>query len=352
MSAASEDVREVSVESSLISVVSKAELDQQIATAHAWPRSLKRFRDECLQMATLSEAIADECIYAVPRKDQGVTKMIEGPSARLAEIVASAWGNCRAGARVVDEGRDFITAQGVFHDLERNVAITYEVRRKIVGKYGRFNADMIAVTGNAACSIALRNAVFKGVPKAFWNDIYNEARRVVAGDAKTLANRRSEALAHFQKLGATQERVLAVLGLQGVEDITLDHLVQLRGLANSVKEGEMSVDEAFPEPKAEQPAGGSSRAAAAAAALGAGASGAAAPASAGSATGSAPAADKDHVPQYDDAGAIGAIKSSKTIASLDKIWALIKEDYSKSGRTLPVEVDGAYSDRKAALNQL
>ena len=39
---------------------------------------------------------------------------------------ASGWADylstCQdAGARVVDEGAEFITAQGVFHDLERNV---------------------------------------------------------------------------------------------------------------------------------------------------------------------------------------------------------------------------------------
>lgn len=342
MSAVENEVeREISGENSMLSIVSKAELDQQIATAHHWPRSLKRFRDECLQMATLSESIADECIYAVPRKEKGVTKMIEGPSARLAEIVASAWGNCRAGARVVDEGRDFITAQGVFHDLERNVAITYEVRRKITGNYGRFSADMIAVTGNAACSIALRNAVFKGVPKAFWADIYEAARKVVAGDAKTLASRRSEALAYLQKFGATQERVLSLLGVAGVEDITLEHLVQLRAIANSVKEGEISVDEAFPEPKVEQAEGaGASRAQAAKDALSK-TSGKKADTPAG-----------DYIPVFDTKGAIGAIKSAKTPESLEKVYAEIKADFTASKRDFPIEIEGAYTDRTEALKQL
>ena len=335
MSAAEDQVREVVAESSMLSIVSKAELDQQIATAHAYPRSLKRFRDECLQMATLSEAIADECIYAVPRKEQGVTKMIEGPSARLAEIVASAWGNCRAGARVVDEGREFITAQGVFHDLERNVAITYEVRRKITGKYGRFTPDMVATTGNAACSIALRNAVFKGVPKAFWADIYESARKVVAGDAKTLANRRSEALAYLQKLGATQDKVLAVLGVSGIEDITLDHLSTLRGLANSIKEGEITIDEAFPEPKAEPTAAaGTSRASAAKEALGKG-------------------GKKAHAePKFTAETAIAAVRATKSTEELGDTWKAVVADFRDTNRELPVEVEAAFNERAETLAQL
>lgn len=234
---------------SLAGVLVKAEIDQQIATARAYPRSISRFRKECFEMASLNEAVARECMYALPRKEKnGKIKMIEGPSARLAEIVASAWGNCRAAARVVDEGPEFVTAQGTFHDLERNVAISYEVRRRITSSNGfRYSADMISVTANAAASIALRNAVFKGVPKAFWLEAYLGARKVIAGDSKTLHARRLEALDHLQKLGATSDRVFASLGVEGVADIGIDELVQLNGIITAIKDGDTSVEEAFPD---------------------------------------------------------------------------------------------------------
>lgn len=225
-----------------LALISKAELDQQITTARAFPRSLKAFLTECMEMATLNEKVASECFYALPRSG----KTIEGPSARLAEIVASAWGNCRAGARIVEEGPEFITAQGVFQDLQRNVSITYEVRRRITdSKNRRYGADMIGVTGNAACSIALRNAVFKGVPKAFWSDIYEAARRAAVGDIKTLANKRADALAYLQKMGATPDMVLATLGVNGAEDIGLDELATLKGLITAIKDGETTIEQAF-----------------------------------------------------------------------------------------------------------
>jgi hypothetical protein len=239
-------VREVSAgpDLSALQAMTRADIDQQIATAHAYPRSIKRFIDEATDMATLNEEIAAGCIYALPRDG----KTIEGPSARLAEIAASAWGNCRAGARVIGEDGDFVTAQGVFHDLEKNVAIAFEVRRRIVDKHGRrFKADMIAVTGNAAASIALRNAVFKGIPKSFWNEVYNATRKVVVGDSKTLANRRADAVAYLQKFGATEAQVLAKLGRAGIQDITGDDLVTLRGLVTALKEGDTTVEETFGE---------------------------------------------------------------------------------------------------------
>lgn len=232
----------LNADSGTVALLNKSEIDMQIATAHKYPRSIKRFRDESLAMVTLNEAVAQECIYSLPRDN----KTIEGPSARFAEVIASAWGNSRAGARVVSDQGDFVTAQGVFHDLERNVAITYEVQRRIVDKNGRrFKPDMIGVTANAACSIALRNSILKGVPKAFWADMYEAARQTAIGDVQTLANRRSRALAVLQKMGVRPEQVFAYFSIGGEEDITLEHLATLYGIATALKEGETTPEQVF-----------------------------------------------------------------------------------------------------------
>ena len=230
------------IDSSTVAMLNKSEIDMQISTAKKYPRSIKSFRNEAMQMVTLNESVADSCIYAIPRGGE----TIEGPSARFAEVIASAWGNCRAGARVVSDSGEFITAQGVFHDLERNVSITYEVQRRITYKNGtRFAADMIGVTGNAASSIALRNAILRGVPKAFWDDMYQAARSTVMGDFKTLANRRSAAIKAFISLGVTEQQVLDKLGASGVEDINLEHLVTLRGMITAIKDGDTTPEQAF-----------------------------------------------------------------------------------------------------------
>ena len=236
------EVAGMSVESGTVALLNRSEIDMQVATAHKYPRSIKRFRDEAYQVVTLNEGIAESCIYALPRDG----KVIEGPSARFAEVVASAWGNCRAGARVVNDQGEFVTAQGVFHDLERNVAITYEVQRRITDKNGRrYKPDMVGVTANAACSVALRNAILKGVPKAFWDDMYQAARKTVMGDVQTLANRRASAIKAFQGFGIGEAQILAKLEVAGVEDITLEHLVTLRGLLTAIKEGDTTPEQAF-----------------------------------------------------------------------------------------------------------
>jgi cell division septation protein DedD len=219
-------------------------VDVQVATARRFPRSISTFIRRATEMATLTPEIAASCVYAMPRGG----RTIEGPSARLAEIVAHAWGNLRIQAGATENDDRYITARGEAWDVESNVAIGFEVRRRITNSSGdTYNDDMITVTGNAAASIALRNAVFKAVPSSFWKPIYQKCRQVIAGDAKTFAARRDDMLKAFMVAGVTPERLCAGIGLKGVADITLDHMATLVGILNAIKEGETNVDDAFPE---------------------------------------------------------------------------------------------------------
>src|SRR5262245_23765335 len=88
----------------------RGEIDTQIRTAKAFPRSLTLFRKSAISMVTLDEETAAACIYSVPRAG----KMQTGPSVRFAEMIISAWGNCRAGYRPIEENDRYVTAQGVF----------------------------------------------------------------------------------------------------------------------------------------------------------------------------------------------------------------------------------------------
>lgn len=238
----------------ILSPAVRAEIDIQISTAKHYPRSIKAFKQQALDMATFDEETAAGCFYSLPRGG----KPIEGPSARLAEIVVSAWGNVRADARIVGADGKEITAEAMTWDLEKNVAIRVQVKRRITDKYGkRFSADMVTVTGNAACSIALRNSVFKVIPMVYTKSIYHAARQVAIGDISTLEAKRSEAVAYFGKMGIVPERVFAAIGRTSIEDVGLDDVALLKGIATALKENEISIDEAFPpiNGKADKPKG-------------------------------------------------------------------------------------------------
>lgn len=240
-------------QTSLVGELTRAEIDQQIATAHAFKRSRTDVATGILELATWSPGAAAECNYSMPRGGKSLT----GPSIRLAEIIAAEYGNCRVGARVVhvDRFEKYLEAEGVFHDLQKNTATTARVRRRIVDSKGRlYNDDMIIVTGNAACSIAKRNAILAGVPKALWMPAYEAALQVIKGDAKTLSERRDGALRALGAFGVTPDMICGALDINGPLEITIDHMPTMVGWHNALRDQSETVESLFPQPGAKGPA--------------------------------------------------------------------------------------------------
>jgi len=237
----SEDL--VAMGESGLAALNSSEINAQVALAKRFPRSAVNFMRKAIALATQTRAIAESCIYALPRAG----KPIKGPSIRLAEIVASTYQNLHAATRVLEPGSMSITAQGVAWDLENNVRITTEVQRRITNKSGgRYNDDMVLMTGNAAASIALRNAIFRVVPRAYIDQIYDRVLLTAIGKASTFVQRRDEILSRLAKMGATIERVLPVLAIKEVGEITAEHLEVLIGAGTAMRNGDKSVDEMFP----------------------------------------------------------------------------------------------------------
>jgi hypothetical protein len=240
------DGEEVAIESSetsmtagIVGAIDKAQIDVQIATAKSYPRSVDKALKEAMTLATLDEETAGSMFYVLPRSG----KKIEGPSARLAEVMAYSWQNLRAEADVIDADDKYVTAMGTCFDMERNIAVRVRVKRRITDRSGhRYNDDMIAVTANAAISIALRNAVFKVIPQALTKRIYMAARKASIGQAGTIEQKRENALAWFIKAGMKEKQVFEVLGVRGRDDIGEDQLIELRGIRTALADGETTIE--------------------------------------------------------------------------------------------------------------
>jgi hypothetical protein len=248
--AEAEETQVVHVSAGSVGVITKSEVEAQLDAAHRYPRSITRFLKEAQALATVTQEVAESCIYSLPRDG----KIIAGPSVRLAEISSSAYGNLHVGARIVDVEERDIVAQGIAWDLEKNLRVTLEVKRRIVNRNGRrFSDDMIIVTGNAAASIALRNAIFRVIPRSYINSIYDRARMVAVGNAQTLDARRAQVLERLKKIGVPLERILSKLERRGPEEIGLEDLEILIGLGTAIRNGEQRIDDLFP-PVAPAPA--------------------------------------------------------------------------------------------------
>jgi len=232
----------------MLNAINRAEVDIQVATAKQYPRDLSKVLNQIKTFGTMDEETAEDCFYAL-RRD---TTIIEGLSVRFAEIIASAWGNLRVQTRIVGNDGRTITVQGVCHDLESNLAVSVEVKRRITDKKGRtYSEDMQVVTGNAASAIAFRNAVLKVVPKAVTKRVVEEIRQVALGQAIDLETRRQRMVDYFAKIGVSQQELLQYCGVKTVEQIDSERVFELRGLANALKEGTTTVQETFRQNKAD-----------------------------------------------------------------------------------------------------
>jgi len=235
------------VQNDALASIERAQVDVQISTARKYPRTLSKVKERMLSFATLDEETASSCFYTLPARRGGDDKPIQGPSVRMAEIALASYQHVKAGSRIIADDGKFLTAQAVVHDLENNVAVSIEVRRRVTSKSGaRYSDDMIAVTGNAACSIALRNAVFRVVPRALITPVYEAAKRVAVGDVKSLTSKRAQIIARLKQMGAKDAAILAAVGADKIEDIDLARLEVLIGLGTAIKDGEITLETAFP----------------------------------------------------------------------------------------------------------
>jgi hypothetical protein len=226
----------------------RTEIDLQIATAKKWPRMVQKSIDNVIDMVINDDELALSCTYKLPRGGKAIT----GPSVRLAELMASSWGNLRVKYEIIEITNEEITARGIAHDLETNFAASVDIKRSIIGKNGRYTNDMIIVTGNAAGSIALRNAIFKVIPRTYVNKVEQAANRSLSEDKDKLPSRVEKCFSQLESLGVTEKQVFDKLKVESREEITARHLVVLAGTVTSINDGLTTIREEFERAKPEQ----------------------------------------------------------------------------------------------------
>ncbi|MDI9536623.1 MAG: hypothetical protein QM280_01980 [Bacteroidota bacterium] len=234
----------------VLEAINRAEVDIQIATAKKYPRDINEALNKIATYAKMDKETAEDCFYVLRRRGaNGQENVIEGLSVRMAEIIAGAWGNIRVQTRITGNDGKMITAQAICHDLETNYAVSKEVNRRITDKFGRtYSEDMQVVTGNAASSIAFRNAVLAVIPKAITKKVINEVKQVALGQSIDLEQSRQNIIIYFKKIGVSEEQVLSYLDINSINEIDQAKVFELRATANAIKEGITTVQETFVKP--------------------------------------------------------------------------------------------------------
>lgn len=220
----------------------RVSIDISVSTAKQYPRDLKKVLQNILFLATQDKDTADNCFYAITSED----KIIRGASIRLAEIITTCYGNIRSSAKMISNDGKIITVQGACWDLENNVAYSIDVVRSIIDKSGKpFSEERQILESMAACSIALRNAIFKVVPLAITARIQNEIKQITLGKAADFETTRKEITSHFMSLGITEKQILSLFGKKAGEELTPDDVFDLRGIRTAIKEKDTTLEQAF-----------------------------------------------------------------------------------------------------------
>lgn len=228
----------------------ESELDAQMRLARTNPRDIRKAYAEAV--ALISEpGVAEKCWYSLERFDRksGKVTKIEGPSVRLAEIAAYAWGNIGMAGNVIEIGQNEVVAEGLAIDFERNTRVRIMERRSIVGKRGRYSQEMCEVTAKMAQGIAMRNAIFKVVPGAFVKRLLDQARNVAS--AGPLEPKIAAMLDWAKSEGLTEFEITRFLGLNSINEIAVPDLTRLRGVAGAIRDGETTIDDVFRKPNEE-----------------------------------------------------------------------------------------------------
>lgn len=256
------EIFQTDVSLEVIEAQQRAEYDIQISTAKRFPRDLTRVKNNCVAIVTMDKEIAESCRYALPRGG----KTLSGPSVHMARIIAQQYGNLRVDARIKQTTDKQIISEAVCFDLETNYACKVEVRRSIMqneysdgkktGKLVKMNDDMIAVTGNASNAIAFRNAVLSVVPKGISDVVYKAAIQTITGDLSDetkLIKARNEAVKFFKDTyDVDEKRLLKAMGLNSVNQIKHEQIADMRGMVQSLKDGDSTVHEMFGEKSGEE----------------------------------------------------------------------------------------------------
>jgi len=214
-----------------------AVLDKRIMTARQFPRSIARFKAEAIALLQQDIETARAAEYSKPVGDGHV----RGPSIRLAEVAVMCWTNIEVEIAEPIVSDRSVTVQAFAWDLERNIRVPGISTTTILRKDGRtrFPQHMIETTILATASKARRNAICAVIPRAYINDLMEAARIVADKHQKPLEQVRVDMIETFAKVyKVSAAQVFKHLGVEGVDDIKAEHIHELRGVFNALKEGE------------------------------------------------------------------------------------------------------------------
>jgi hypothetical protein len=204
----------------------------------------KKFpRDQVAAYERIIEAcrrptLAEGALYAYPRGGQTIT----GPSIRLAEAIAQAWGNLQFGIRELSQSGGESEVEAFAWDIETNTrqVKVFQVPHKRVAR-GQVKAltdprDIYEMVANQGAR-RLRACILGVIPGDVIEAAVRQCEKTMQGNSgKPLHDRIRDMVVYFKDLGVTQSMLEQRLGHK--IDATIDvEIVNLKKIYQSLRDG-------------------------------------------------------------------------------------------------------------------
>lgn len=228
-----------------------AEVQSRLAIAQRFPRDQGAAWAR-IQQACKRPGLAEVAMYQYPRGGQTV----RGPSIRLAEELVRSWGNMDTGWAEISRGQDSSEVEAYCWDLETNTRTSI---RFTVGHYRDTKKgpqrlteerEIYELIANVA-SRRRRSTIIAAIPKDVIDDAVATCAQTIAsgGNGGSIQDRAKKLVSYFDVIGVTIPTLVSYLG-HPIDQINADELVTLRGIYQSMRDGQSKADDWFKKARA------------------------------------------------------------------------------------------------------
>lgn len=325
-----------------------AEVQAQMQIARSNPRNQIQAMDRVLNAFT-RPGLAEAGVYEYSRGGTQIT----GLSIRAAEALAQNWGNIRTGIKELTRQNGVSEVQSYAWDMETGFyeERTFHIRHWRDTKQGGYalkdERDIYELIANMGAR-RQRACILAVIP----GDVKEAAERQIHTTMKANVEITPESIKKMvdyfaETFGVSQQMIEARIQRR-IESIMPAQMLQLKRIAQSLKDGMGTVGDFFEVDEA-APATGTQAAATQTDAV--------KDKLRGKQSATAKPEQKPHpagdlggdIPQFDRASAIRTLKEAGSPADLEKAWAAIALDYNQTKREIEPDIDEAYKAQKSLL---
>jgi hypothetical protein len=213
-----------------------SEVQAMMVIAKRFPRDPVHAVDRILQACT-RQSLADGALYSYNRGGSEIT----GPSIRLAEAMAQAWGNLQFGIRELDQRDGESTVEASAWDLETNTrqVKVFQVKHERHTRKGTTKLtdprDVYELVANQGAR-RLRACILGVIPGDVTEAAVQQCEVTLAAKADTSPEGVRKLTDAFAKIGVTTDAIVKRLGNR-LDAIRPAQILQLRKIYTSIKDG-------------------------------------------------------------------------------------------------------------------